>query len=506
MIKRFFNIAVLLSVFLFASCDLIMDDAACITLGEGSHKVTFTLAVEDASQATRAAWSEDYQEDVGISYDSRIALNALQVLFYDNGNRYVGKVENLMHMAVSQTEYKFSGDITGLPIVVGEKYKVMVFANCQEMTQNVGYMNYSIDDVAYPDGYLPMWGIGTMIPQNAELQDIGTIDLLRAVAKVEVVLSAGMVEKGYTLDEASIRHYNTNGYFVPNGWNGVETTLQLDQDNCMNAYHSHVDNSILFEDGVSGKSRWIYIPEFNVLHTAENRPLISVTLGDGTLLPLSFKDAISFGDYVNGAIVPGTEYNIVRNHIYRFTISGISAGIEVEYEVLPWTDGGTWERGEFAYPTYHNPVMPEIPSDPTSLVNITTAPVMTYNNSDPENGAFSAWFKMESPLGQKWLPVVDKAVTDYNILVYKNGIKVYDNSDETIYPATNLVASDDWYNIKVIPCEPANAGSIVEFGITYTQEWMPDGTSTYLFINGKADEIAWPNSGNDPKIIKIEQK
>jgi hypothetical protein len=27
----------------------------------------------------------------------------------------------------------------------------------------------------------------------------------------------------------------------------------------------------------------------------------------------------------------------------------------------------------------------------------------------------------------------------------------------------------------------------------------------YLMINGKADEIAWPESGNDPKIIEIKQ-
>jgi hypothetical protein len=34
---------------------------------------------------------------------------------------------------------------------------------------------------------------------------------------------------------------------------------------------------------------------------------------------------------------------------------------------------------------------------------------------------------------------------------------------------------------------------------------MPSGMSMYLFINGKVDEIAWPNSGSDPKIIEIKQ-
>lgn len=503
--KRYFNMVALLSVYFLASCSLIMDDAECITLDGSSHKVTFTLAVEDASSGTRAAWSEDYQDDTGVAYDNRIAYDGLQVFLYDSDNRYVGKVGNLMYWSTAPAEYKFSGDITELVLVVGEKYKVMVLANSPDFTQNVGSLSFGINDITYPSGYLPMWGVTTLTVENKEVQDIGTVDLLRSVAKVEVELSDEMIARGYTLDNALIRHYNSYGYCVPNGWNSVESTSLLNQENCINAYHSHVDNTLGFVEGVPQKSMWIYVPEFNVLHTAVNRPLISVVLGDGTAVPLQFNDAISFGNYADGSFVPGSEYNIVRNHIYRFTISGISAGIEVEYEVLPWSNGGTWERGEFAYPTYHNPVLPAVPSEPNALVQITTSPVMTYNNVDPEKGAFSVWFKMYAPAGQTWIPVIDKAATQYNILVYKNGIKVYDNIDEAAYPHTNLVASDVWYNIKVVPRNPANAGSVVEFGITYTQDWMPDGASTYLFINGKADEIAWPNSGNDPKIIKIEQ-
>ena len=503
MMKRLFNIIALLSVYAFTSCDLIMDDAACITLGGSSHKVTFTLAVDDASLNTRAAWSEGYQADSGTSYDNRIAYDGLQVLVYDNDNRYVGQVGSLIHWAVSATEYRFSGDITELSLIVGEKYKIMVFANCPDLTQNVGSQNFSIDDIVYPSGYLPMWGVTTMTVANEELQDVGNIDLIRAVAKVEVELSDEMLARGYSLDNVSVRNYNTNGYCVPAGWDNVASTSLLDQENCMNAYHSHVGESLGFVEGEAQKSRWLYIPEFNVLHTATNRPVMTVVLNDGTSAPLEFKDAISFGEYVNGAIKPGTEYNIVRNHIYRYTISGISAGIEISYEVLPWTDGGTWERGEFAYPTYHNPLLPELPTESNSSPVITSDPVMSYNNSNPENGAFSAWFKIEAPVGQTWLPVVDKANTQYNILVYKNGTLVYDQNNS--HTTENLVASNDWYNIKVIPLNPDNAGDVVEFGITYIQDWMPDNASIYLFINGKVDEIAWPNSGNDPKIIQIRQ-
>ena len=123
---------------------------------------------------------------------------------------------------------------------------------------------------------------------------------------------------------------------------------------------------------------------------------------------------------------------------------------------------------------------------------------MTYNNVDPLSGAFSVWFRMSEPIGQVWTPIVDKADTDY-------AIKVYTISGVEITDAHQWVAADTWYNIKVIPLDPANVGDVVKFGITYRQNWMPSGMSMYLFINGKADEIAWSNSGNDPKIIEIKQ-
>jgi hypothetical protein len=239
------------------------------------------------------------------------------------------------------------------------------------------------------------------------------------------------------------------------------------------------------------------VPEFNVLHTALNRPVIGVTLGDGTSVPLEFPDAIRFGSYdSNGNFVDGSERNIVRNHIYRFNITAIASGLEISYEVLPWEDGGTWERGEFAYPTYHNPLVPDY-LNPAARID--RAPVMKYNNtSTPEDDAFVAWFKLTRPANQLWSPVIDKSDTEYEIRVYNEA------GDRLTNPA-DWKAADSWYRIVVLPLNAENSGAVVRFGITYTQEWMPDGTSMYLMINGKADEIAWPESGNDPKIIEIKQ-
>jgi hypothetical protein len=371
-----------------------------------------------------------------------------------------------------------------------------VLANCPQAVSNIGSLYYSLDDITYPDGYVPMWGVKQMTMTGNELEELGDISMLRAVAKIEVVLSDAMMAKGYTLENVSINHYNEMGYCLPARWNQVENTLDLDQESCMNAYHSHKEGALAFTEVIEDKGQWLYIPEFNVLHTATNRPKLSVTLGDGSSVPLVFNDAIMFGQYdSDGYSVANSEGNIVRNHIYRFNIVGIGSALEIDYEVLPWEDGGTWDRGVFEYPTYHNPVVPNYISPSTV---ITTTPVMTYNNVDPLSGAFSVWFKMSEPIGQVWTPIVDKADTDY-------AIKVYNVSGVEITDANQWVAADTWYNIKVIPLDPANVGDVVKFGITYRQNWMPSGMSMYLFINGKVDEIAWPNSGSDPKIIEIKQ-
>ena len=487
---------VALSACVFMSCESINDEAACITNLGAVRKVSFTLTIDDAKPKTKAAWSESYVTDIGTSYDSRIAFEGLQVLFYTTDNTYVGRVNSLMHWPTSATEFRFAGDATDLNLTAGAAYKVMVLANCPDAVANLGTLYYSLDDIVYPDGYVPMWGVKQMTMTGEELQDLGDIMLLRAVSKIEVVLSDAMIAKGYTLEDVSINHYNDLGYCLPEGWSEVTNTTELDQEECLNAYHSHKTDKLVFTEVEGGKNHWLYIPEFNVLHTAINRPKLSVTLGDGSSVPLVFNDAIMFGSYdADGYPVEGSENNIVRNHIYRFNIVGVGSTIEIDYEVLDWEDGGTWDRGVFEYPTYHNPVVPNY-LDPTAL--ITVEPVMTYNNADPLAGAFSVWFRMSEPVGQVWTPVVDKADTDYDI-------KVFNTSGVEITDENQWVAADTWYNIKVVPLDPSNAGDVVKFGVTYKQSWMPSGMSMYLFINGKADEIAWPNSGSDPKIIEIKQ-
>ena len=493
MFTRILNKVILLSMCVFASCNAILDNDICN--GDGmTRKVTFKMTMNNSSRYTRA-WSDGYETGKDIPYDNRIAYDGLRVLFYTLDNSYIGEASELMYWPLSEDRYHFSGNITELNLVPGTGYKVMVLANCPG---NTGMENlyFEIADATYPNGNIPMWGVKQFELNNGELQDLGTIDLLRAMAKVEVVLSDNMTANGYSIQEVSLNHHNTQGNCLPTGWNSVGKTSDLDIVACINSRHSHNSKPLELVEIEDGKKFWIYIPEYNVRHTTTNRPNISITLSNGTEM-LQFPNSLKFGTYTaKGELEEDSEEDIVRNHIYRFNIAGIAGGIEFEYNVLPWEDGGTWDRGEFAYPTYHNPVVPDY-LNPTAV--ITSAPVMKYNNtSAAEDDAFTVWFKLTRPTDQLWVPVTDQLSSDYEIRVYNHLGEKLDN------PA-QWVASDNWYRIVVLPLQPDHTGVTVKFGITYHQDWMPDGNSIYLFINGKADEIAWPESGNDPKIIEIKQ-
>ena len=503
MLDRLKYIFILLSVCTFSSCNSIMDDGACIE-GDGvMRKVTFTLTVDDARKQTRAAWEDGYTSEVSVPFDNHIAYGGLKVLFFSENNGYLGEVKSLMYWPINETEYRFAGDVTGLNLRNGTRYKIMVLANCPNSVDNIEELYYELSSTTYPDGSIPMWGVQTFEADGNEQQDAGTISLLRSMAKIEVVLSNEMRANGFTLESAVLNHHNTRGYCLPAGWNSVTHTNALDQELCHRAYHAHVADPIALHEQLDGQRYILYVPEFNVLHTAVNRPNISVVLGDGSQMPLEFPNAIRFGSYdANGTLVDGSEANIVRNHIYRFNIAGISSGLEIDYEVLDWEydePGNLWQRGEFAYPTYHNPVVPDY-NNPTAT--ITTVPQMKYDNgADPEENAFSVWFKMSKPAGQRWTPVHNQAQSDYEIRVYRSDAPAEQITD----PEEWVADSEHWYRIVLIPKNAQNSGTTVDFGITYTQEWMPEGSSLYLFINGKVDEIAWPQSGDDPKIIKVEQ-
>ena len=479
-------------VTLAVACGSIYDQGQC---ADFSQKITFRLSVADS--ATRTTWGDEYASTIGTSFDNMIRLDDMRVVIYSAAdNTLVGEVASLIHWQVAENQYQFVGDMSHLGLTAGNEYKIMVYAACPNSATAEG-MTFELTDLEYQNGAIPMWGVKQIALNLSDNQDIGTISLLRAAAKVEVTLGAALAD--YTIQSVTINSVNRYGYCLPSVWQSATETSDIVRSQSMNEYRSIYTPAGGVEFvALSPSSRVLYIPEYCNTDALTPSAKLSITLSDSSNNTITFNDAVSFATYTDGKVNEGTAYDIVRNNYYNFNITGIAGGLTIDYKVADWDDGEDINYGEFAYPTYHNPVIPDSLYYGGNINDsIEVEPTMSYNVANAEAGAFSVWFNMSAPLGQTWVPTFTQSQSDYQICVYKNGVLVTDPKE--------FKAGADWYNIKIIPLNAERAGNIVEFGISYTASWMSASTSMYLFINGKADAIAWKNSGNDPKIIKIKQ-
>lgn len=510
------------------SCNAVYEYGNCPSFGE-AHSVNFVMAI-DTPTATRATWGDtEPTDELGTSFENRILPASLRVSIYTTNNTYIGDVEELMYWPISDdgSRYQFQGQVpaalltnaASLPAGTAPEYKFMVYANCKSGENND--IRFSHDDLDMNEGAIPMWGVkqADLTPLlNNRVQELGVISLLRAVAKVEVIIGDEL--SNCTLEDVSVNYHNREGYALPTGWDTATNTTLLDRDGVFRGFRSLHSTPHHFTEVESGKRFIMYMPEYDNTLFADYEAKLSVNvMYNGKAL--SFPNALHFKNHTAGRPV-GEAQKIVRNTIYRFRITQINTGaLVLKYEVADWERSDNWEWVQhFDYPNYHNPVLPDSATrdgDPSNDL-FPTQPEMYYvapnaqGSVVSEEGAFSCWFQMVSPIGQNWLPTLRTASDRCEIRVYKEidamtKELVYTTEtsvmDDSLKDGSKLVSYSGWYNIKVIPTDASYTG-IARFGITYTQDWMGAG-SRYLLINGEVDHIIWPNSGSEPRIIDICQ-
>ena len=328
-----------------------MDDGpdALSLPGGSTAQVAFTLKLDKAQPATRTTWGDNYPNKPGTGYENRI--DQLQVVLYsidDNNAAY--PLHNLWQETSSTQEggqdtYTFVGSINTNDADSPRpgKYKIMVFANCTDLTNN----ETNLGNLAYNYTYnnatdapaIPMWGVTTaeLTLKPGERQTLTEgIDLLRAVAKVEVKLQDNTDTQGFSLTDVTISTANTQGYCLPAGYASVDHTKDLDrEENNLASFHPIENTSGCTKDiafaQATDKSHYLYLPEYD---NGTNAATLSVTVADEDNQPETY--TLEFKDYTNGQPT-GEAYNIVRNHLYRYTITKIDNGqLTVQHQVMPW--------------------------------------------------------------------------------------------------------------------------------------------------------------------------
>lgn len=328
---------------LFFLCGALLLPGGCITeeggtpADTGSAQVSFVLSLTDAGASTRATWEENYTSEDGNAYENRIDPDDVQVMLFNTLGVRVATVEILSYYPLNDgtADYRFIGSVTAEDgtLTAGQSYKLMVFANCGAINAS----DLESLSFAYNAQLIPMWGVITekLTLEKGKQQDLGTIDLLRAMAKIEINL-ASAINETHTITEATLSKYNSQGYCLPKDYAAVENTKELEQETgnskdtfnpCINA---QVSSDLAFSYSEDKKTAWLYIPEYD--NSPTDAATISITLSDGSNTTTG---TLEFKDYANGTAT-GDAHDIVRNHIYRYTVNVETGKLTVKYKALPW--------------------------------------------------------------------------------------------------------------------------------------------------------------------------
>lgn len=186
----------------------------------------------------------------------------------------------------------------------------------------------------YAPSGIPMFGLSEIvsIPEkiknipglNPELE-IPAIPMLRALAKI--VVEDKTEDEAVSIRSCKLTKFNKNGRFIPDGqsnpdWSNenvqvIEPSLPQETEQSTDIMFRQSDN----------KTFMVYVPEMEI--NFNEIPCIEVEVYVGSEIKTY---EIKLGEYgKNGTYLPGTCYDILRNHRYKYNILSISNGFKVSF-------------------------------------------------------------------------------------------------------------------------------------------------------------------------------
>lgn len=320
-----------------ASCHSADDDAS---LDSGSIRVVFRIYLPSTSSSTS---SLSRSESEGVeSWESQVNPSQLHVVLYTSSGKNVGALENVVLLKTAAPNvYDVTGNILMSKLLLEDglfQGQMMVYANMDGVDEHADFTETEVNRLTFSRDaapYIPMWGIkrlGVRI-QAGKQTDIGTVNLLRAEAKIHVVLRADMLAH-YELSQVVLSQATQRGYCLPQyaHLRNLQDVQMLDDDHI--AHFLPEAQKLARVDMTQGA---IYVPEYEN-HDNQQAAQIQLTLRDKRdgreqhyVLPFVAYDA-------SGAPT-SRPVDILRNHYYRFTVyKGADDMLAVQLAVRPWYD------------------------------------------------------------------------------------------------------------------------------------------------------------------------
>lgn len=328
----------LLTLLTATSC---FDSSGDCSADKGSVKVAFTLSLaEPTSRATNDDWSDYNPAEPGTQKENNINRNDVQVGLYDEQGKLVGAAKDIVCIRTddkAQT-YTFSGSWEPESAEQLSQVKhIKVLANCG----NPVLGSTVLDDLTFNQAaaYIPLWGVAEISEalQIGKSTDLGKIDLLRAMAKVEVVLREDMKNLGYTLGAVTLHRYNKRGYCLPGNHVDVTNTAELTFEQTFRPLSSAAATpaTLSLAGGTEVLDpKVVYVTEYDNLTTPTNAAYLTVELKHNGTTEGTY--TLAFCKYTTEGAPTEEGYNLVRNHLYRFTLHRSNARLNVNLIVRPW--------------------------------------------------------------------------------------------------------------------------------------------------------------------------
>lgn len=512
----------------------------------GEVKVRFSMTFDGSEVFARSSraegdagvWNPNEPLCPGSEFDRSVNLDPkfINIILIDpvTGEIIHVDLNSGYQFDASQRRYDVEGtfNLDGRRWTAGT-YRVMILANywnknstpeikaCANLRQLQPVLDNLYVDWYNKDGWnksnvpnIPMWGVGeTRLYLDGEHdENLGSIDMLRAIAKVKITLDPTIKDKGYTLASVTVNKYNKKANCLPAGWLTATKTSDpsVANDAPFNPRSSSESELTInapgdFEESTNDGSIVFYLPEIEA--SGSDRIKLSVTVNDKNGVPVTFPDAMEIDNsIVAGGAYTKSVYNVVRNHFYLFNIDGVNLG-EFSYRAQCWNYVPSeigWNPVSFTFTADDNEssngfiTFPSYPSDKKKdlIENTTAFADYTFTLKEPKGAVWQAFLVqdgIEYPAGGNFILNGGKADTPTGFFF---GVGNEDSKNQKA--VSTGIARDKAYMIKV--------GTRLR-STDFDENKNPiyeEGSTSIMQLND--DAIAWKEKGEVPVcylIIKI---
>ncbi|MDE5808182.1 MAG: hypothetical protein K2H76_08695 [Muribaculaceae bacterium] len=363
-----------------------------------AHMVSFSLSVDkDGTRSGDETWSGGYEDEEGFEWDQTISTSpdSIHPVLYDVNDKDeiitsnpAGEIKNVI-VTYDKTEkcYNVSGKLETnktLSMLQNGKFRLVIYANMKDydaknpMSEQAEFTRHGAPGSGTSDDelkHVPMFGVGvanlsqvgtqTGVTQYTILDSSGNplnIPMLRAMAKVRVKIAEDL-RNVIDLKEISINRHAQSGYIVPNSWNKISSVYEIPLNQTMNAKtnNNHTctttinpetdktnnrDKLRFFipetfnkdNDGVTGSTDLSLTIKYVYIKCEQDASKKDDEHGH-TEVSEPVEQTIYFRQYLNGKpnmdVAP---YDIIRNHVYDFTINGVANNFELlmDLSIYKW--------------------------------------------------------------------------------------------------------------------------------------------------------------------------